>query len=118
MKIVIIDSQKLLSERATEQAKSKVASALSKFGYRVRSVEISVGDANGPRGGFDKSCRVMVQIKKMGAVIASVEEESLSKAVSRAMGRAERAVARRIQRQAFSDPGTRSEIGFAFYDRI
>ncbi len=100
MKILFSDRKRLLGKTAVQMAESKVASALSKFGDRVQAVEIQIDDINnGTRGGPDRECRVTVRIRKMGDVVASATDERVSKAVALAVGRIERAVARRINRR-------------------
>ncbi len=116
MKIAISDRQNLLSSEAIERTEKKLAAAFSKFGFRISRIEISVSDVNGPRGGVDMQCRVVAKIKKMGDVVATVTDESLTKSIRGAIMRAERGVARRIKKLAVVDDDRRSDFGFAFYD--
>ncbi|MFT5300004.1 MAG: putative sigma-54 modulation protein [Mariniblastus sp.] len=115
MQITINDKQKNLGEEAVLKAKERATATLSKFGFNVISVELTVLDVNGPRGGIDKQCRVIVKLRKMDDVAASIKEETFSKAIFRAINRAERAVSRKIQRRSLREPGRRSEFGFEFY---
>jgi hypothetical protein len=116
MKVLINDKQKLLSAEAIEQTESRLAAAFSKFGFRISRIEVSVSDINGPRGGVDKECRLVAKTNKMGDVIATVTDESLTKSIRRAIARAERGVARRIQRHTVVDHDRYSDIGFVFYN--
>ncbi len=113
MKLSIFDKDGLLSDAAMKQIESKLAAALSKFGPRIQKVTLSVSDANGPRGGRDQVCQVNVMIKNSAAVVASVTDTSLSKAISRAINRSERAVARRVQKSLNINRDPRSDFGFA-----
>jgi ribosome-associated translation inhibitor RaiA len=99
MKILFHDKKRLLNTTAVQMAESKVASALSKFGDRIQSIEIQIDDSNGPRGGRNKECRATVRIRSLGDVVASATDERVSNAVALAVGRIERAVARRINRR-------------------
>jgi ribosome-associated translation inhibitor RaiA len=114
MKLSIFDKDGLLSDAALNQIESKLAAALSKFGSRIQTVTLSVSDANGPRGGQDKVCQVNVMIKKSGPVVASVTDASVSKAISRAINRCERGVARRVQKSFALDRDLGSDTGLAF----
>lgn len=115
MKVLINDKLALLSEEASLQLQRKLAAALSKFGSRVKDVEISISDVNGLRGGIDKECRLVVNIMKMTPVISASQDASLTKAISRSIVRAERAVARRIQKRTIAGRNPKSDLGFAFY---
>ncbi len=114
MRIKINDKQKQLGDLAVEQAKTRIEACLSKFGPSVKSVELFVEDVNGPRGGVDKGCRIIVKLRKMDEVAVSVNEDTFTKAIARSVNRAERAVSRKIQRRSLRAPGRRSEFGFAF----
>jgi len=43
--------------------------AVDRFRSRVRTVNVSVTDVNGPRGGIDKKCRCVVHLKKMAPIV-------------------------------------------------
>lgn len=103
MEILIIDRQKMLGPTAIKRAESKAAAAFSKFGHNISSIDISVQDINGPRGGVDKECRVIVKLMKMNDFAVSVKDDSLSKAVSNAINRAARSVARQLDRRLIRD---------------
>ena len=115
MKVQFNDQTGLLSSAAIHKANTKLASSLSKFGNRVQSVTLSICDSNGPKGGIDKECKVLIKLKNMGEVTASANDESLSSAIAKTINRGERAVARRLQRNSLIDRDRRSEFGFAFY---
>jgi hypothetical protein len=95
MRISVTDKQKAIGISATETANSRIEASLSKFGSNIVSVELFVEDINGPRGGIDKECRLIVHLRKMDDVAVSVKEETFTKAISRAIRRAERAVGRK-----------------------
>jgi hypothetical protein len=115
MKIQFTDKSGLLSKTAANKIKARLESSLLKFGYPVQRVVVGVGDVNGPRGGNDKECRISVVLSKLGEVVTSGTDSTLSKAVSKAIRRCERAIARRIERSTMIDREQLSEIGFEFY---
>ncbi len=117
MRVLINDKQNLLSELAIQQTEAKVAAAFSKFGFRISRIEIFLRDINGPRGGADMECRVVAKIKKMGEVVVTVCDQSLTRSISHAITRTERSVARRIQKTSASEQGRRSNFGLAFHNR-
>ena len=103
MEIAVIDKQKLLSAEAANRAEARANASFAKFGYNIKSVRITVQDANGPRGGVDKECRVLVTLPKMKDITVIAKDESLSKAIPGAINRAARSVSRLLDRRAMRD---------------
>ena len=75
--------------------------ALGRFGTALDNVSVRVGDTNGPRGGVDKHCRIVVKLRTSGSTNITVDDndEDLRAAVARASNRAGRTVARSIERK-------------------
>jgi ribosome-associated translation inhibitor RaiA len=115
MKITVNNKQKQLADEAIERACEKINAAFSKFGDDVISVELTAEDVNGPRGGVDKECRLLVRLRKMDDAMATVREESFTKAISRAINRAQRSVTRKIQRRSLRNSDRKSTLSFAVY---
>lgn len=105
MKILVNNKQKLLSEDALSKWESRIASALSKFGENIESTELTIRDVNGPKGGCDKECQIIVNMRKMGGVLLTMKDSSLSKVLSSSIQRVERMVARRIERKYSQNRG-------------
>jgi ribosome-associated translation inhibitor RaiA len=72
--------------------------ALSKFDSRIQKVIVFLHDQNGPRGGIDKVCRILVKTRGCGAVIAAVVDTDWILAVDRATTRIGHTVGRHIER--------------------
>jgi len=75
--------------------------ALGRFGPAIDHVIVRVGDINGPRGGVDKRCQIVVKLRASGSNPIAIDDsdEELHVAVARASNRAERTVARAIERK-------------------
>lgn len=71
---------------------------LSRFDGEVRSVVVRIGDVNGPKGGADKRCRVLVRGRGPGRVTAEELSADPYSAVDLALERTARAVARDLER--------------------
>ena len=76
----------------------RLAFALSARDARIDSVVATLSDVNGPRGGRDKRCRLRVLMPGHPDVVIEDTEADLYKAIGQAIGRAARAVARRLDR--------------------
>lgn len=112
MKILINNKQKLLSANAIAKTESRVMAALSKFGLNITGVELTVVDVNGPRGGQDKECRIVIGLKKMEDVALTMRDASLSKVISQTIQRAERTVTRRIDKRNLQGNNNHSRLTF------
>lgn len=115
MKITVNNKQKHLADGAVEKTCERINAAFSKFGDDVISVELTAEDVNGPRGGIDKECRLLVRLRKMDDAVATVRDVSFTKAISRAINRAQRSVTRKIQRRSLRNLGRKSNLSFAVY---
>jgi len=73
--------------------------ALTSSTDHIQRVMVRLSDINGPRGGQDKHCRIQIVLKGMPDVVINDTESNLYAAISRAIGRASRSVARRLRRQ-------------------
>ena len=100
MKIAVNNKRKKLTRGAVERAMEKIAKDFSKFKNRIVSIELTAVDANGPQGGVDKECRLLVRLRKMEDVIAIVKEETFSKAIAGVIYRAQRSVVKKIRKRS------------------
>lgn len=112
MKIAINDKQRLLGLEAKDELKQRVARALNKFDRTVKSVHINVQDVNGPRGGSDKECRMLVRLRKQKDVAVSVRDGSLFRAVTDATSIATRSVRKAVDRKSVRRSVGRANLGF------
>ena len=62
----------------------------------LNSVRIMLHDLNGPKGGVDKHCKVLISIRPSFNIIIEETDAFLEAAINRALDRAGRTVARRI----------------------
>jgi ribosome-associated translation inhibitor RaiA len=84
----------------------RVLFAVARFGDRVRSVQATLNDANGPRGGPDKVCRLQAELRGAAPVLVEDADGDAYVAIDRAAGRLGRSVARELARRRprFRDP--------------
>jgi hypothetical protein len=72
--------------------------ALARFGARIARVTVFLDDVNGPRGGVDKVCRIVVRLRSGADVVATVEDVDWVAAVDRATTRIGHSVGREVAR--------------------
>ena len=63
---------------------------------RLRRVDVTLSDLNGPRGGIDKRCLIKVSLDGLRPVVIEDVQSHLYMAIDRAAGRASRTVVRRM----------------------
>jgi hypothetical protein len=72
--------------------------ALARNGDRIRRVVVRLGDANGPRGGVDKFCRMQVYLEHAPPVLIEDSGADLCAVIDRVAERAGRNVAKQVER--------------------
>ena len=72
--------------------------ALSRFGARTGRIVVFLSDLNGPKGGIDKNCQIVVRLKGLGEVVAEVTDTEWIVAVDRAATRIGHNVSRELER--------------------
>ena len=75
------------------------AAALDRFKHAVREVRLSVVDINGPRGGLDKMCRVMLRLRPGGLLVATAHGTSPEHAANEALRRLNESITRTLSRR-------------------
>ena len=86
------------SEVLKDHLRRRLAFHLSRFSSEVTRVVVRIVDINGPKGGLDKQCQVMVRGPRIGSLtLDDVSEDTLS-ASDMAIERMGRSIARELER--------------------
>ena len=99
MRIDIHTSGFELTDALREHTERRLKFALSWASYDVRKVVVRLSDINGPRGGKDKRCNILIPLTRTADIVIEDTESDLYVAIDRAVDRAERSLARRLERQ-------------------
>jgi hypothetical protein len=87
------------NQNLREFVKRQVESKLSRISKRIRSLQISIRDINGPRGGKDHLIQFLVQMRPTGEIVIRHRDhgpfEGIQKAIQRAVVAVKRALGRR-----------------------
>ncbi|QDT43615.1 Sigma 54 modulation protein / S30EA ribosomal protein [Gimesia alba] len=97
MTITFTDRNQLLTHQLKQLCERRLEYALSRFQSMIKSIEFSVSDLNGPRGGIDKACRVRIR-HRTGHVIVNHKHEDLAVCISKIAEKASRALSRKRSR--------------------
>jgi len=87
------------SDALYDYAVKSLGAALDRFDKRVDHVTVRLTDENGPRGGKDMKCRLVVALHRFGTVVIDQEDMDPYNAIDRAAERAKRTVRRTINRR-------------------
>lgn len=90
--------QELPSGALRDHATRRIHLHLSRFGKEIASVQVRVGDVNGPKGGLDKECQVTLRGRRIGGVIVDDVSSDAYAAVDLAVERAGYVVGRELER--------------------
>ena len=94
------------SEALKEHFRRRVAFHLSRFGAEVSRVVIRIADINGPKGGLDKQCQLMVTGPRLGSVTLDDISGDVVSAGDMAIERIGRTISRELERQRTSQRRT------------
>lgn len=103
MKISIVDRQSPQAANARDFVERRLMFALSRFSDKIDRIDVVISDDNGPRGGVDKTCSVLVKLRRLAAIRVSNTDADVESSVARAVERAGRAVTRAVERSQHID---------------
>jgi putative sigma-54 modulation protein len=77
----------------------RVRAAVGSASYFVTGAMVRLRDVNGPRGGVDKACRVVVWVRGRGTIVAEAASRDLYAAVDSAAAKLGHALRRHVRRR-------------------
>jgi ribosome-associated translation inhibitor RaiA len=81
-----------------ERVNRRLSFALGRFGDRIGRVTVNLSDINGPRGGIDTRCRIVVEVLGQERVVIEDTDIDLPSVIDRAADRIGQAVYRKLER--------------------
>ena len=99
MKQRVVGESISVSEGLRNSVTRRLEFALGRFTPEVERVTTRVGDVNGPRGGVDKRCRMVVKLRGLQSVFSEVRANEVETAVALAAERLAQGVARALERR-------------------
>lgn len=104
MELAIKTSNVEMSNDITSQIKEKVQRVFSRVSDNIMAVKLTVKDVNGPKGGNDKQCTVVVHCHGMPSVVASNNQQTIVAAVNLALAKAHASLVKRVKRNQANRP--------------
>jgi len=96
MQIDIRPSNLALQPEHAERIARRASFALSRLSSRIRRLEVRLADVNGPRGGIDKRCRVLLHLDRGDPMLVEEKGSDLLALIDRTMDRMGRALRKRV----------------------
>lgn len=101
MRLLIQTQGLLLSRQDRDEIRARIHNAFARFGHKTLGASLRLQDINGPRGGQDKNCHLVVELEDTTAVITD-RGSDLKSVVNRAVHRAVQTLRRQLQHQQMS----------------
>ena len=98
MHIKIHSNDFSITPAMSEYIDEKIKFALTRYGQRIRVIEISLKDINGPRGGLDKQCIIKMKINQFKTLVVDDVSSDAYEAISACTQRAKRRIERHFNR--------------------
>ena len=98
MDIHILDRNVGITAGQREHIDRCLQFAFDRFGSHIRTVDVSLTDVNGPRGGDDLQCRMKVVLQGKREIVVEGKGVSVEAIVAETADRAALAVSRRLDR--------------------
>ncbi len=98
MKLTLRTPHVDLSPELQDQLRRGIHRALGRVSPWIREIEVVVSDTNGPRGGPDKQCRMILRGRSFETIVVEQLGADVRATVAAVALRAERAVLRSVDR--------------------
>jgi ribosomal subunit interface protein len=98
MRIEIHGKDIPVTEQLRCHIRRRLGFALERFAPRIRTIHVSIGDLNGPRGGVDKRCRVAIELIPPKTIVIEDRDSNIYVAIDRAGDRAGTCIGRGLKR--------------------
>lgn len=99
MHVWIKGHDRRMNESVRAFVEARVVSTLSRVSKRVRAIQVSIQDVNGPRGGLDHLIRIVVHLRAGGRITVLQRAHDVRGAIPVALKRAVREVVSELQRR-------------------
>jgi putative sigma-54 modulation protein len=83
---------------------------LGRFARRIRRVDVTFSDVNGPKGGNDIQCRIKLLLHRKGELVVSDTSDTVETVISSVTARVAMAVNRLVGRHQNRQPTPRHEL--------
>lgn len=87
------------SKEITDYINSRISSAFSRAEDNIESTSLTVSDINGPKGGIDKECTIIIKAAGIKSIVISEQQSKIYAAIDRCISRASQSLMKQLQRR-------------------
>lgn len=98
MQICVESKNVRIDQGVRDYIAQRLGVAIGGHRHHIKRATVHLNDENGPRGGFDKRCRIEVVVPGSADVVVTEWHSHLGAAIDRAVERVTRAIIRSIER--------------------
>ncbi|MAT14477.1 MAG: hypothetical protein CMJ46_04320 [Planctomyces sp.] len=98
MKIEVVDRTKRMTHAFKKLCEQRVQSTFDRFRHAIHHISMTFSDVNGPRGGVDKSCRLMIDMDGSSVLVVYGRGEDFEKASMNVTRRSLQSITRSLQK--------------------
>jgi hypothetical protein len=77
----------------------RLSFAFARSEHAIQTAAVTISDVNGPKGGIDKQCRVVIKPNGLPRIVISEKQASTRLAIDRSISRASQSLARHLKRK-------------------
>lgn len=99
MKIDVVSTNLGSSRALRTYADLRLRTALEHLDHRIRSVVVWLTDVNGPKGGRDTRCRVLIRLGPSGQIVLTERSDDAYRAIDSVSQRLKETVRRNLHRR-------------------
>lgn len=104
MELTITDLNVGLSNENLSRIRQKTRRMFGKICDSVKAINVTIDDINGPKGGKDKNCRIIIYTKGIPDIVITDNQVSVMSAVNISLSRARMALLRKVKRKQKQKP--------------
>jgi putative sigma-54 modulation protein len=86
------------SNAAIKRISGRLSLAFARTQDAIQSVSIMISDVNGPKGGVDKLCRILIKSAQLPDIVITENQTRISTAIDRCIARARQSLSRKLKR--------------------
>ena len=83
---------------AIKQVRERLSLAFARTQDAIQSVSIIISDVNGPKGGVDKLCRILIKSDHLPDIVITESQSNIGSAINRCISRARQSLSRNLKR--------------------
>lgn len=104
MELTVTDLNTGLSNDNLSHIRQKTRRIFSKICESVNAINVTIDDINGPKGGKDKNCRIVIHTKGIPDIIINDNQSCVMSAVNTSLSRARMTLLRKLKRKQKNTP--------------